>query len=377
MGLRSCTHNRDRILCGRPHVDHRLVSVDLDVADGSMAQVVGTDGVVMAASINLGDARPISRVELTEEPRLLVLRGVPDDADRETYRVWARTALTTLGPVRIFVGTSPEQTAEAVRTLQSGLLIGVPGVMAILAAGVWALTGRALRPVEEMRADVMEITANALDRRVPVPETGDEIEGLATTMNAMLERLADGTRRQREFVADASHELQSPLAAIRVQLEVAVEHPDATDWPELARDLLADSDRLERLVRDLLFLAREDSGEPSGDPVPVDLDTIVLEEVARLLPRPGVTLDASEVGVVPVLGRTDDLSRMVRNVLENAVDHARSRVRVILRIEGGAARLDIGDDGPGVPEELREAVFERFVRIESDRARGVAGGTGL
>lgn len=349
----------------------------IEVADGSMAQVVGPDGAVLAASASLGDAGPISDAPLTENPRLLILRGVPDDADLETYRVWAESVVTPAGEVRVFAGTSPELAAETVRALQSGLIVGVPAVLVVLAAAVWSLTGRALRPVEEIRAQVTEITANDLDRRLPVPATGDEIESLAVTMNAMLERLADGSRRQREFVADASHELQSPLAAIRVQLEVALEHPGATDWPDLAADLLADSDHLERLIRDLLFLAREDSGEPAADPVPVDLDAVVLEEVTRLLPRPGVAVDANQVGAAPVLGRREDLSRMVRNVLENAVDHARSQVTLSVRLEKGHARLDIRDDGPGVPEELRERVFERFVRIESDRARRVSGGTGL
>lgn len=349
----------------------------ISVADGSMAQVVGPDAAVLAESANLGDPGPLSNADLTEAPRLLVLRGVPDDADLETYRVWAVAVQTPTGVIRAFAGTSPEQTDEAVRALQTGLLVGVPAVLAVLAAAVWSLTGRALRPVEEIRAQVTEITASALDRRVPVPATGDEIEGLAHTMNAMLERLAEGSRRQREFVADASHELQSPLAAIRVQLEVAAEHPTATDWPELARDLLADSDRMERLVRDLLFLAREDSGEPPAGPVPLDLDALVLEEVERLRPRSEVRVDASHVEPAPVLGRSEDLSRMVRNVLENAADHARSQVLLASDIEDGVVRLRISDDGPGVPDDLRERIFERFVRAEPHRVRRGHGGTGL
>ena len=350
----------------------------IGVAEGAMAQVVGSDGRVIAASVNLGDAGPVSAEALSPEPRLLVLHGVPDDADLETYRVWARTVGTPGGEMRVFAGNSPEQTAEAVRALQAGLVVGVPIVMAVLAFAVWTLTGRALRPVEEIRFEVAEISAAALDRRVSVPASGDEIERLAETMNSMLERLDDSSRRQREFVADASHELQSPLTAFRTQLEVAAAHPEATAWPSLVDDLLADSDRMERLVRDLLFLAREDSGESLGAMTPVDLDSLVFEEVARLRPRGDVVVDASQVSAAPVLGRAEDLARMVRNVLENAADHATSSVVLRTKLCGeGGVRLEVVDDGPGVPLEVRDRVFERFVRAEPDRRRGEYGGTGL
>ncbi len=353
------------------------IPAEVGVADGAMAQVVSADGRVVAASVNLGDSGPVSDIALTPTPRLLVLHDVPDDADLETYRVWARTASTPTGEVRVFAGNSPEQTAEAVRALQSALLIGVPIVMAMLAGAVWGLTGRALRPVEEIRAEVTEISGAAMERRVSVPSTGDEIERLAETMNAMLARLEASSSRQREFVADASHELQSPLTTFRTQLEVAAAHPDETAWPSLVDDLLADSDRMERLVRDLLFLAREDSGESLGAATLLDLDTLVLEEVARLRPRSGVVVDASAVSAAPVYGRAEDLARMVRNVLENAVDHAGSSVLVQTGVSADGIRLEVVDDGPGVPLELRDRVFERFVRAEPDRQRREYGGTGL
>jgi signal transduction histidine kinase len=349
----------------------------IGVGDGSMAQVVGTDGAVLAASPNLGDSDPVSEARLERRTSLQVLSDIPDDADLETYRVWARTASTPSGEVRIFAGSSPEQTAEAVRVVQSGLLIGVPTVLIVLAAAVWSLTSRAMRPVEQVRAQVAEISGSALDRRVPVPATGDEIERLAHTMNDMLERLDNSAQRQREFVADASHELQSPLAAFRAQLEVAAANRDHTDWHALVTDLLADSDRLERLVRDLLFLAREDSGALQAAGIPVDLDTVVLEEVFRLRPRAGIVVDPSGVSAAPTRGRPEDLSRMVRNVLENGADHATGVVSVALTTSGEWVHLTITDDGLGVPEEVRDRVFERFVRAEPDRRRRVSGGTGL
>ncbi len=353
------------------------LSAVISVSDGSMAQVVSVEGSVLAASANLGSTGQLTTVPLNRTPRLVVIEGVPDDADRETYRVWARTASTPTGEVRILAGTSPEQAAEAVQALRSSLILGVPAVLVVLAAAIWALTARALRPVELIRAQVAEISGTALERRVPTPNTGDEIERLAHTMNDMLGRLDDSARQQREFVADASHELQSPLAAFRAQLEVAQTHPEGTDWSALNADLLADSDRMERLVRDLLFLAREDSAEVSSALVPVDLDTVMLEEVGRLRSRKGVTINTCAVSAGPVLGRSEDLGRMVRNVLENAADHALANVTITLGIHGHHVVLQIQDDGAGVPDELRDRIFDRFVRAESDRSRGEYGGTGL
>jgi signal transduction histidine kinase len=279
--------------------------------------------------------------------------------------------------VRIYVGTSPERVTEAARALQGGLLVGVPTVVAALAAVTSLLVGRSLRPVERIRAEVAEISTGEPARRVPVPATGDEIQRLGDTMNQMLERLADGHRREREFVGDVSHELLSPLASLRTQLEVAAATPDTTEWPELVRDLGDEVLGMERLVQDLLFLAREDAG---AAPVPidlVDLDDLVLQEVRRLRPPAGITVDTSDVSAAPVRGVPDDLGRLVRNLLENAAKHARSRVTAGLRLADGRAVLTVADDGPGIPSDLRERVFERFVRGGSARERRDGAGAGL
>jgi signal transduction histidine kinase len=151
---------------------------------------------------------------------------------------------------------------------------------------------------------------------VPEPPGRDEVARLARTMNAMLARLDAATRRQRDFVADASHELQSPLTRFRTQLEVTLAHPGAADWSALAGGLLADSQEMEALVRDLLFLAREDEG--AGEPLDhlVDLDDLVLEEVARVRTASAVTIDTSAVSAAPVRGSQEQLRRLVRNLLE-------------------------------------------------------------
>jgi signal transduction histidine kinase len=192
----------------------------------------------------------------------------------------------------------------------------------------------------------------------------------------MLDRLEAASELQRQFVADASHELQSPLASFRAQLEVSLAHPELTDWPETARLLAQDSARLEHLVRDLLFLAREDHGQPAAPHSPVDLDDIVLDEAARLRSHCAVHIDTAEVSAAPVLGNPGDLARLVRNLVDNAVTHAASVVRLTLSTADGEARLVVEDDGPGVAQDEQGRLFDRFYR--SDDARGRAeGGTGL
>ena len=197
-------------------------------------------------------------------------------------------------------------------------------------------------------------------------------------MNAMLDRLEDAAGRQRRFVADASHELQSPLASFRAQLEVSAAHSNDTDWRQTSAALLADSQRMERLVRDLLFLARSDE---HASPLPrdlVDLDDVVLEEVRRLRPATGVgvRLVTENVSAAPVPGSRDHLVRLVRNLLENAVRHAVAEVRVELGVTDDVVRLVVSDDGPGVPADDRDRIFDRFIRLDEGRSRG-AGGTGL
>jgi signal transduction histidine kinase len=286
------------------------------------------------------------------------------------------TTMSPGGPVHVYVGTSLESVSETVSLLRRTLLAGLPALLALLALSIWVVIGRALRPVEAIRSEVATISARALDRRVPVPDSHDEVSRLAATMNAMLDRLEDSARRQRRFVADASHELHSPLAALRSQLEVALADPTGTDWPATARSLVADEERMERLVRDLLFLARHDESAHGARFEAVDLDDVVLEEVARLRATHVRRVDTAGVSAAPVRGRRDDLARLVRNLLANALEHATSRVWVEVASSGGAVRMAVGDDGPGVPAADRDRVFDRFYR--ADAARSPDGsGTGL
>ncbi|MGH8969042.1 MAG: sensor histidine kinase [Actinomycetes bacterium] len=347
-------------------------------SEDDIVQVVDADGTVVAGTPRATDKALIAT--FTPPAGKPVVRDVmdlpSDDGEREDFRVWALTTETADGPVTVYVGTSLEQISETLATVQALLALGLPALLGLLAFGSWIVVGRALRPMEAIRAEVADISDKALSRRVPVPATTDEVSRLAESMNDMLDRLEEASDRQRAFVADASHELQSPLASLRTQLEVALTHPSRTDWDLTARDMLEDTGNMERLVRDLLFLARSDASEIGPRRDPVDLDDVVLDEAARLRTDARVTVDTSGVSAAPLNGSRDELSRMVRNLLENAREHATSSVTVQLRTYDGAAELVVEDDGPGVPPEDRGRIFDRFVRADEARSRH-SGGTGL
>jgi signal transduction histidine kinase len=282
----------------------------------------------------------------------------------------------TSDPATVYVATSLKLADGTTVLVRSSLLVGAPLLLALVAAMTWMAVGRSLRPVEAIRSEVADISSSDLTRRVPVPAGNDEIGLLAGTMNAMLDRLQSAAERQRRFVADASHELQSPLAAVRTDLEVALAHPQQTRWPDAARRLLEQNIRMQRLVSDLLFVARSDGNPARSHPRPVDLHEVVLDETTQLACGTAVRVDTSAVRPAFVLGRRDDLARAVRNLLDNAARHATCTVRVALGCEDGVVRLVVADDGPGVRPEDRDRIFERFTRLDHARHRST-GGTGL
>lgn len=353
-------------------VDSGVLTKDITIREDGIAQVVADDGTVLAASGNAKGASRISSVVPPDgEPVLLVLRDAPDDDETEDYRAWAVRG----EGVTVYVGTSLESVREVVLELTQALFIGLPLLVAVFAAGTWLMVGRTLRPVEDIRSEVASISHSRLDRRVPTPPTNDEIGRLARTMNEMLGRLEDASNRQREFVGNASHELQSPLASFRTQLEVAAAHPDGVDWPGLAKDLLADGNRMEGLVQDLLFLAREDAETPRPT-TPVDFDDVVLEEVSRMRSSCRAAVHADGVSGAPMPGHREDLARLVRNLLDNACAYAKSRVDVTLATSDGRVELVVADDGPGVAPEDRPKIFDRFYRADPVRNPQTTG-TGL
>ena len=344
--------------------------------DDTVAQVVvGSTGDVVASTPNI-EGRP--RLVPASPPPFsstVTVGSVLDDGDR--FLIVSRPVPSTNAPLLVSVGAPLDDVAASTASLARSLLLGVPLVVGLLAALVWVLVGRTLRPVEDIRAEVSEIGGADLHRRVPVPSGDDEVTRLARTMNDMLERVERSAERQQRFVADASHELRGPLTRIRSELEVDLAHPAGADPSATHRSVLDEVDGLQRLVDDLLLLARIDA-DPAGvgaDDVVVDLDDLVLDEVHRAAGGE-VAVDGAGIDPVQVHADARALGRAVRNVIENAVRHASSQVVVTLGVDGGLAVLRIADDGPGIPPDRVDEVFERFTRLDEARS-GPDGGTGL
>jgi signal transduction histidine kinase len=275
----------------------------------------------------------------------------------------------------VIVASSLETQRDTVATVTTYLLIGFPLLLALVGIATWVLVGRALRPVERIRRRVHGIGVEQLADRVPVPAADDEIARLAVTMNEMLDRLQSGQETQRRFVADASHELRSPLASLMAALDVISADPTGRSSLELHEVMQAETDRMRRLVEDLLLLAKADDTGLQIQRTDVDLDDLVDAELRRLRSAGGPVIE----GVVPavrVTGDADKLSQVIRNLADNAVQASRSKVRFTLAEHDGTATVEVEDDGDGIPESERERVFERFVRLDASRTRQ-SGGSGL
>ncbi|MFE2725496.1 sensor histidine kinase [Kitasatospora sp. NPDC059327] len=283
-----------------------------------------------------------------------------------------------LGPVTVYVPATPFAAEAAVRTIDPVLQAGVPAAALLVALIAWVATGRALRPVEAIRAELAAIGEHRLDRRVPVPRSGDEIARMATTTNATLDRLERSAVQQQRFVADASHELRSPIAALRTNLEVSLAHPERTDWPAATQEALTSVERLQHLTEDLLFLARGAHPAAAGADTTVDLAAVVGELADQYRPAVGdrLALRVEAPDPVPVRGSRIRLHRLVRNLLDNARRHAESEIVLVARGTAHGCVLEVRDDGPGVPMADRARIFEPFTRLDEARSRD-AGGSGL
>jgi len=337
----------------------------------TLVQVVDTQGRVLAASSGADRLVPALPAE-----ELAAALGGPVTVDGSRFGV--------LGPVRVVAqaaGTADDATVvvaapaadidDAVRVVRTSLVVGFAVLLAVLAAVAWRLVGATLRPVEALRAGAEKITGTGSTDTLPLPDSADEIRRLAETLNDMLGRLESSRRRQRAFVADAAHELRSPLTSLRTQLEVGV----ATGEEPETEELLAEVQRLTSLVDDLLLLARLDDAQPPPREV-LDLGVVVAESAARYAgQRVPVTLTVSPTPTVLV--DSGAARRVLANLLDNAVRYAASAVSVGVRTEAdGGALVEIVDDGPGIPAEDRDRVFERFSRLHDARDRGT-GGSGL
>jgi signal transduction histidine kinase len=257
--------------------------------------------------------------------------------------------------------------------LLRSLILGGPMLLVLVSAVAWLLIGRSLRVVGEVQNEAEQIAFGTLDRRIEDRGGKDEISRLVKTLNRMLDRIAAGARRQREFIGDASHELKSPIAAMRTQLEVALAHTDA-DWARVGRATHEEVLRMQALVEDLMGLARIDELRPGALPfAEIDLDDVVREEGKRI---EDVEVSLAQVAPVRMLANERALRRVVRNLLDNAIRYGAGRISIELAAHGEDAFLTIEDDGPGIPREDRERIFDRFTRLESSRSRD-GGGSGL
>jgi signal transduction histidine kinase len=374
-------------------VDETLVqradNIETDVARGaidialrsegdledSFAQIIDGHGLVVAATANVASFPAVTGPVGPELGQ--VFRTVPaSPLSKHQFRILARAVPSMSGMNTLVVAKNLDDVTESVRILVLSLAISIPIVVSLLAALVWWLMGRALAPVEAIRAEVSGMQGADLHRRVPVRNNDDEISRLALTMNALLERVEQATHRQREFVADASHELRGPLTRIRSLLEVSIAHPGIAKPEATFRSALSDITKLEQLVGDLLFLARSESGRQEVPDVAVDLDDLVLDQVRELRTRGRVRVDTSAVSAARVRGDANQLKRAISNLASNAERHAATTVTFELREYNGQSELVVADDGPGIPKEQRDAVFQRFTRLDDARSRD-SGGAGL
>lgn len=355
----------------------RLVEQDalpkpVPVVGEQLVQVIDGQGRVLSASVGADRLTPMLReaelARVRDGERLFI------EGDRIGVRGPVRVVAVPAAGSTVVVAKPMADLRHSLDRMRVVLLVAFPLLLAALAAVAWRVVGATLRPVEALRAGAAEISAAGRPAKLPVPDSHDEIYRLATTLNDMLDRLDAARARQRAFVADAAHELRSPLANMRTQLEVAQHLGDRTDWPQVATDLLADTQRLSRLVDDLLLLARADDARARDRAVePVELGGL-LRAVAERYPPELVSVADAEPAWTE--GEPEALRRAVANLVDNAVRHAAGRVELAVAPEGPQHLLTVTDDGPGIPAADRERVFNRFTRLDDARARD-AGGAGL
>ncbi len=339
----------------------------LDDDEDEFVQVLDAQGRVVAASKGM-TGQPAVRVSDED------VVSVPFDSDR--FAVAGSEVTTSLGDRTVIVGSSLEGARDAADSLTNLLLVGAPLMMLVVGATTWLVVGRTLAPVERIRREADEITGTQLHRRLPEPTARDEIGRLTRTMNLMLARLDQAQQQQQRFVSDAAHELRSPVASIRQNLEVATLYPDHLSTEELIETVRSESTRLERLVTALLSLARLDERSTSTGADPVDLDDLVFEESRRLRQSTSLRIDTTGVGAGRVSVDAALLTQMLRNLVDNAERHAVSVIALSLAEDDATVVLTVEDDGPGVEPVDRERVFDRFVRLDDARARD-DGGSGL
>ena len=367
------------------------------VAAGTVSiQVLGPTGRIVNVSPDADRLVPIvappQAVALANSGTAIEVHGAPFDMPS-----LLRVAVVRATGGELVIAAVPYSSAEdSLAVVAHALVFGTPVLFIVFVGAIWLAVGSTLRPIDLLRRGAARVTGAGVPADLPVPEARDEVRLLALTLNDMLSRLAAAQQRQRSLVSDTAHELRSPIASIRTQLEVALDHPYGQDWASTARDVHADVLRLARLAEDLLLLARLDEqadlGGAGRQGELIDLGSLACAVVARygdarvpvtlVAPDQGGTCEAS---VLEVAGSPDRLDRMLVNLIDNAVRYAKSSVTVSALRSGEWAELTVTDDGPGIDEADRERAFDRFARLDDARNRcdddaggaGPAGGAGL
>ena len=308
------------------------------------------------------------------EVTLTVEEQKPTGVETETSAFRLASATTDDGQLVVLTAAELEVVNKTVADLGTLFLIALPFVAGLVGLLTWTAVGAALAPVDNIRREAEGISGTTMSGRVPVPETEDEISDLAVTMNEMLERLETHRDSLRQFTSDASHELKSPVANMRALVETT--SIDDPTWPPVQERLVSEGARLQSLVENLLFLASHAEGSPAAHLATVHLDDLLFDEVATLRASTAISVNIDAVEPASVRGNEGDLNRLIRNLLDNAAHHAQARVVVSLTQRNDRVILTVADDGPGIRQEDRQRVFERFTRLDYARDRD-SGGSGL
>jgi heavy metal sensor kinase len=344
----------------------------------SYAQLLDPRGRVLDATRPLGHSPLLSEEELRAALRrpLFAERSSVPGLD-EPSRLLA-TSLERRGRgVVLVVGTTKQDRAETLASLRDELLVAGPIALVLASLAGYVLAGLSLRPVESMRRRAAAISAQTPGERLPVPPTRDELERLGVTLNEMLARLEDGLQRERDFVADAGHELRTPLALLRTELELALRHGgSAEELQEAVRRSSEEVDRLAQLAEDMLLIARSDRGR-----LPLRIETVEVEELfAAVLSRfqwraeeTGRPVLANGPPGVRVRGDRLRLEQALANLVDNAFRYGDGPVRLTTSTTDGHVELHVTDGGPGFPPAFLDRAFERFTRSDQVRGRGGAG----
>jgi signal transduction histidine kinase len=325
-----------------------------------LAQIVGPDGAVVSSTQSAGRVPIVPAAELTALHSGQAFTTERSSLGSAPLRVVVQRVATDNGVVTVVAAVPYGEVRDVLSESLLVLIVAVPVALAAAGIATWLAVRSSLRPVDAMSAAAIAHGDTTAAPRLPVPDSDDEIARLAVALNGMLDQLHEASEAQRAFVADAAHELRSPVASIQTQLDVALSIPTSkAQWGQVAASVRTDVGRLAELVEDLLLLARLDAAAPQR---------IERVDIRRLLDVPGEPLwvDADR----------STLRRAYDNIVANANRHAHAKVTVECALHDQLVVVTVDDDGDGVPEADREHVFERWVRLDEGRTRD-QGGAGL